>query len=126
MPITETELSDIASFLVETLVTTSFCVELHFGPVHGPNASAVVEAATSPTALAPRSRLPSPLAVTDVYALLRKASAGGTAIVLVEQNVNRALSESDRFYCLQKGRVMLEGESAAADRAKVAQAYFGI
>ena len=53
----------------------------------------------------------SPLAVTDVYALLRKASAGGTAVVLVEQNVNRALSESDRFYCLQKGRVMLEGES---------------
>jgi branched-chain amino acid transport system ATP-binding protein len=68
----------------------------------------------------------SPLAVTDVYGLLRKASAGGTAIVLVEQNVNRALSESDRFYCLQKGRVMLEGESAAADRAKVAQAYFGV
>ena len=68
----------------------------------------------------------SPLAVTDVYALLRKASAGGTAVVLVEQNVNRALSESDRFYCLQKGRVMLEGESAVADRAKVAQAYFGV
>jgi branched-chain amino acid transport system ATP-binding protein len=68
----------------------------------------------------------SPLAVTDVYSLLKKASADGTAIVLVEQNVNRALSESDRFYCLQKGRVMLEGESAAADRAKVAQAYFGI
>jgi len=68
----------------------------------------------------------SPLAVTDVYALLKKASASGTAIVLVEQNVNRALSESNRFYCLQKGRVMLDGESAAADRAKVAEAYFGV
>jgi branched-chain amino acid transport system ATP-binding protein len=68
----------------------------------------------------------SPLAVTDVYALLRKARVGGTSVVLVEQNVSRALSESDRFYCLQKGHVVLEGNSGTADRAQVAQAYFGV
>jgi branched-chain amino acid transport system ATP-binding protein len=68
----------------------------------------------------------SPLAVYEVYSLLKRAQNEGLAIVLVEQNVKRALSESDRFYCIQKGRVVLEGQSEDADHAKVAQAYFGM
>ena len=67
-----------------------------------------------------------PLAVGDVYALLRKVRSAGSGIIIVEQNVSRALGESDRFYCLQKGRVVLEGRSEGADRASVAQAYFGV
>ena len=68
----------------------------------------------------------SPLAVQDVYRLLALARRDGMAILLVEQNVQRALSDSDRFVCLQKGRVVLEGISASADRHAVAQAYFGV
>lgn len=68
----------------------------------------------------------SPLVVEEVYRLLAAARRDGVAIVLVEQNVQRALSESDRFVCLQKGRVVLEGISAHADRHAVAQAYFGV
>lgn len=68
----------------------------------------------------------SPVAVNEVYELLRQARRDGLAVVLVEQNVKRALAESDRYYCIQKGRVVLEGVSAAADQAQVAQAYFGI
>jgi branched-chain amino acid transport system ATP-binding protein len=68
----------------------------------------------------------SPLAVNEVYELLGRARKDGLAVVLVEQNVRRAISESDRYYCIQKGRVVLEGESSTADHAKVAQAYFGM
>jgi branched-chain amino acid transport system ATP-binding protein len=68
----------------------------------------------------------SPLAVEEVYRLLALARRDGMAILLVEQNVRRALSDSDRFVCLQKGRVVLEGISAHADRHAVAQAYFGV
>jgi branched-chain amino acid transport system ATP-binding protein len=68
----------------------------------------------------------SPLAVNEVYGLLSRARSEGLAVVLVEQNVTRALAESDRFYCIQKGRVALHGKSAEADHAKVAQAYFGM
>lgn len=68
----------------------------------------------------------SPLAVNEVYELLGRARKDGLAVVLVEQNVRRAITESDRYYCIQKGRVVLEGESAMADHAKVAQAYFGM
>ena len=68
----------------------------------------------------------SPLAVESVYALLRRVAAAGTAIVLVEQNVRRSLAFSDRYYCLQKGRVVLHGTSRDADRGRVAAAYFGV
>lgn len=68
----------------------------------------------------------SPLAVTEVYQLLSQVRTCGTAILLVEQNVQRAIVESDRYVCMQKGRIVLEGISAAADRHAVAQAYFGV
>jgi branched-chain amino acid transport system ATP-binding protein len=68
----------------------------------------------------------SPLVVEEVYRLLAIARRDGMAIVLVEQNVRRALTESDRYVCIQKGRVVLEGISASADRHAVAQAYFGV
>jgi len=68
----------------------------------------------------------SPLVVDEVYRLLAIARGDGMAIVLVEQNVRRALTESDRYVCIQKGRVVLEGISASADRHAVAQAYFGV
>lgn len=68
----------------------------------------------------------SPLAVNEVYDLLGRARSDGMAVVLVEQNVKRALAESDRYYCIQKGRVVLEGASESAQPSQVAQAYFGI
>lgn len=68
----------------------------------------------------------SPLAVDEVYRLLRMVRDEGTAVVLVEQNVGRALAESSRFCCLQKGRTVLEGVSSSANHARVAQAYFGV
>ncbi|NWF48796.1 ABC transporter ATP-binding protein [Hydrogenophaga sp. D2P1] len=68
----------------------------------------------------------SPLAVEEVYRLLRQASQSGMALVLVEQNVRRALNASDRYVCLQKGRVVLEGESLQANHHDVAAAYFGV
>lgn len=68
----------------------------------------------------------SPLAVDEVYRLLAMARQDGMAIVLVEQNVGRALVESDRYVCIQKGRMVLDGISANADKHAVAEAYFGM
>jgi branched-chain amino acid transport system ATP-binding protein len=67
----------------------------------------------------------SPIAVDGVYHLLKEARHTGMAIILVEQNVSRALAESDRYCCLQKGRVVLDGTSATAEYGRVAHAYFG-
>lgn len=67
----------------------------------------------------------SPVAVDGVYQLLRKVRDAGTAVVLVEQNVSRALAESDHYCCIQKGRIVLKGVSANAEYGRVAHAYFG-
>jgi branched-chain amino acid transport system ATP-binding protein len=68
----------------------------------------------------------SPVAVDAVYSLLSAVKLEGIAVVLVEQNVRRALASSARYYCMQKGRVVLEGRSDTADYTKVSAAYFGI
>ena len=51
----------------------------------------------------------SPVAVEAVYGLLGTVITEGMAVVLVEQNVRRALSRSSRYYCMLKGNVVLEG-----------------
>jgi branched-chain amino acid transport system ATP-binding protein len=51
----------------------------------------------------------------------------GTAILLVEQNVSRALTLVDRAYVLEGGRVIMHGTSAElANNKQVQAAYLGI
>ena len=51
----------------------------------------------------------------------------GTAILLVEQNVSRALSLVQRAYVLESGNVIMQGTSAElADNRQVQAAYLGI
>ena len=51
----------------------------------------------------------------------------GTAILLVEQNVSRALSLVDRAYVLESGRVIMHGNSQQlANNKQVQTAYLGI
>lgn len=66
-----------------------------------------------------------PVVIRDIYAALPRIKAGGTAVVIVEQDIGRALSVSDRFYCLMEGRVTLTGPSAGASRSAIHDAYFG-
>ena len=47
-------------------------------------------------------------------------------VVIVEQDVTMARQVSRRIYCLQEGRVSLEGNSADLTREQISQAYFGI
>jgi branched-chain amino acid transport system ATP-binding protein len=47
-------------------------------------------------------------------------------VVLVEQDINRALDASARFYCFQEGRLALTAPTKGFDRAAISAAYFGI
>lgn len=66
-----------------------------------------------------------PKVVREIYQSIPSISAGGTAIVLVEQDVGLARSSSDRLYCLLEGRVSLTGVSAQISREAIGEAYFG-
>jgi branched-chain amino acid transport system ATP-binding protein len=50
-----------------------------------------------------------PILVDELFALFTRMKQAGTTILLVEQNVERALSISDRAYIVDEGRIVLEG-----------------
>jgi branched-chain amino acid transport system ATP-binding protein len=66
--------------------------------------------------------------MTDVtFQKIREIHAMGTAILLVEQNVSRALTLVQRAYVLESGKVIMHGTSAElANNKQVQAAYLGI
>ena len=68
----------------------------------------------------------SPRIIHDLYAALREIRNEGTTIVIVEQDINRALKFADRVFCLQEGRIKLEGRPTDLTRDQIKLAYFGI
>jgi branched-chain amino acid transport system ATP-binding protein len=66
-----------------------------------------------------------PVVIRDIYAALPRIRETGAAVVLVEQDIGRALGVADRVYCMMEGRVTLEGRPAALERAAIHAAYFG-
>ncbi|MEZ2330266.1 ABC transporter ATP-binding protein [Mesorhizobium sp. RCC_202] len=68
----------------------------------------------------------SPLVVDRVYASLQGLISSGTTIILVEQDLNRALSVSNKVICMLEGRVALAGDSRSMSREEVTKAYFGL
>ena len=66
-----------------------------------------------------------PVAVDLIYASFAAIRSEGTAIVLVEQDVKRASSASDRVYCLLEGKVTMQGASRDLDAGELTRAYFG-
>jgi branched-chain amino acid transport system ATP-binding protein len=67
-----------------------------------------------------------PVVIRDIYAALPGIRAEGITVLIVEQDINRALEAADRVYCLQEGRVTLEGAPADLTRARIKHAYFGV
>ena len=67
-----------------------------------------------------------PVAVDAVYESVSTLLAGGATVVLVEQDLQRALSVADRVLCLLEGRFVLEAPTSEITRAQVTAAYFGI
>jgi branched-chain amino acid transport system ATP-binding protein len=66
--------------------------------------------------------------ITDVtFQKIAEIHAMGTAILLVEQNVGRALTLVQRAYVLESGKVIMQGTSAElAGNKQVQAAYLGI
>lgn len=52
-----------------------------------------------------------PVLVDEMFALFARMKREGTTILLVEQNVERALSISDRAYILDQGRIVHQGDA---------------
>lgn len=68
-----------------------------------------------------------PVMTDATFEKIQEIHAMGTAILLVEQNVSRALSLVQRAYVLESGKVIMQGTSAElANNKQVQAAYLGI
>jgi branched-chain amino acid transport system ATP-binding protein len=68
-----------------------------------------------------------PLVVQQLLDAIRAINAGGTTILLAEQNAQAALGIATRGYVLENGRVVLEGSRAALlGNEAVKRAYLGL
>lgn len=67
-----------------------------------------------------------PIVVREIYAAMPAITGEGMTVVIVEQDVTQAQRVSQRIYCLQEGRVSLQGRSDELTRGQIAQAYFGV
>jgi len=66
-----------------------------------------------------------PIIIRDIYAAMPGIRREGTTILIVEQDIQRALRAADRVYCMQKGAVTLEGRPSELTREQIKLAYFG-
>lgn len=53
-----------------------------------------------------------PILVDDTFRILERIKTSGVTILLVEQNVVRALKMSDRAYVIENGRIVMQGQGA--------------
>ncbi|TCK99284.1 amino acid/amide ABC transporter ATP-binding protein 2 (HAAT family) [Shimia isoporae] len=67
-----------------------------------------------------------PVIIKDIYRALPGIIGEGMSAIIVEQDIAQALKVSSRVYCLQEGRVSLEGASDTVSREEISRAYFGI
>ena len=68
----------------------------------------------------------SPIAVEQVYQSLQGLIDAGTTLVLVEQDLTRALGVATHVICMLEGGVALQGRRDELGREAITQAYFGL
>lgn len=68
-----------------------------------------------------------PVIVDEVFERIERVRAEGVSVVLVEQNVKRALDISARAYVLAEGRIVQQGSAAElAASPEVVAALLGV
>ena len=68
----------------------------------------------------------SPIFVNEIFDIIKEVSAGGTTVLLVEQNAKKALSIADRAYVLETGNIVKEGKASdLLNDDSIKKAYLG-
>ena len=67
-----------------------------------------------------------PIIVRDIYAQLPAIVGDGMSLIIVEQDIAQALKAASQVYCLQEGRIALQGAAHELTRDAISAAYFGV
>jgi branched-chain amino acid transport system ATP-binding protein len=68
----------------------------------------------------------SPLVVERLYIQLEALKSSGVAMLLVEQDLKRAMATASRTICMLEGAIAIEGPTHTLSREQVTEAYFGL
>jgi branched-chain amino acid transport system ATP-binding protein len=68
-----------------------------------------------------------PILVEQIFQIIRDLNAGGTTILLVEQNATMALGVASRGYVMETGTIALSGSASdLRNNRKVQDTYLGV
>lgn len=68
-----------------------------------------------------------PIIVDEMFQILKELKQQGTSMLIIEQNLMKALGVADRGYVMETGRMVLEGSSAELlHDPNVLKAYLGV
>ena len=67
-----------------------------------------------------------PVIIRQIYDALPGIVGQGMTAMIVEQDIAQALKVSSRVYCLQEGRISLEGATGDVTHDQITAAYFGM
>ena len=68
----------------------------------------------------------SPIFVNEIFDIIKEVSAGGTTVLLVEQNAKKALAIADRAYVLETGKITLDAPAdELMNNDTIKKAYLG-
>jgi branched-chain amino acid transport system ATP-binding protein len=67
-----------------------------------------------------------PIAVDAVYESVASLIAEGATVLLVEQDLKRAMAVAGRVLCMLEGRIVLDAATSQVTREQITEAYFGI
>ncbi|WP_201839857.1 ABC transporter ATP-binding protein [Microvirga zambiensis] len=69
----------------------------------------------------------SPAVVEDMFKIIRMINERGVAVLLVEQNINKALEIAHHAYVIEQGRIVTSGQpSTLLSNPRIREAYLGI
>jgi branched-chain amino acid transport system ATP-binding protein len=67
-----------------------------------------------------------PVVVDEIFVFLEKIATGGTALLLVEQFVHRALALAEQVYVLDRGVIRLSGRASELTEEQIFHSYAGV
>ncbi|SFU72066.1 ABC transporter ATP-binding protein [Pseudoduganella namucuonensis] len=69
----------------------------------------------------------SPAVVDDMFRIIRMINERGVAVLLVEQNINKALEVAHHAYVIEQGNIVTSGQPGALlNNPRIREAYLGI
>ena len=66
------------------------------------------------------------MAWARVYGWLETVNGKGATVLLVEQDLGRAIAVAGRVICMLEGRIVLEEKSGSLSRERITTAYLGL